>query len=102
MCIPHQHELGGRVLANRAPQWLPLDDNTICRIGLVLVANKRHPTFRTETLLADVELVVDDNASVLVFLSRNNAWNQVREDRKSTRLNSSHVKISYAVFCLKK
>src|SRR5690606_41212181 len=27
-----------------------------------------------------------------------NAWT----DRKSTRLNSSHVKISYAVFCLKK
>src|SRR5436309_8919156 len=27
---------------------------------------------------------------------------RVREDRKSTRLNSSHVKISYAVFCLKK
>ena len=26
----------------------------------------------------------------------------VREDRKSTRLNSSHVVISYAVFCLKK
>src|SRR3989442_7968217 len=26
------------------------------------------------------------------------AW----EDRKSTRLNSSHVRISYAVFCLKK
>src|SRR5690606_41747335 len=26
----------------------------------------------------------------------------VPEDRKSTRLNSSHVKISYAVFCLKK
>src|SRR5690606_41180803 len=25
-----------------------------------------------------------------------------RVDRKSTRLNSSHVKISYAVFCLKK
>src|SRR5690606_39813127 len=25
----------------------------------------------------------------------------LRADRKSTRLNSSHVKISYAVFCLK-
>ena len=25
-----------------------------------------------------------------------------QEDRKSTRLNSSHVVISYAVFCLKK
>src|SRR5438874_5031612 len=27
---------------------------------------------------------------------------QLRRDRKSTRLNSSHVEISYAVFCLKK
>src|SRR5215813_15254911 len=26
----------------------------------------------------------------------------LRADRKSTRLNSSHVRISYAVFCLKK
>src|SRR2546429_6132347 len=32
-------------------------------------------------------------------------WNQallLRRDRKSTRLNSSHGYISYAVFCLKK
>src|SRR5690606_42029179 len=28
--------------------------------------------------------------------------NHIIRDRKSTRLNSSHVKISYAVFCLKK
>src|SRR3712207_9278235 len=27
---------------------------------------------------------------------------RVRADRKSTRLNSSHANISYAVFCLKK
>src|SRR3712207_7806643 len=27
---------------------------------------------------------------------------RVRQDRKSTRLNSSHANISYAVFCLKK
>src|SRR3989442_9966667 len=26
----------------------------------------------------------------------------IKKDRKSTRLNSSHVRISYAVFCLKK
>src|SRR5699024_11658093 len=30
------------------------------------------------------------------------AENQHVKDRKSTRLNSSHVSISYAVFCLKK
>src|SRR5690606_40284957 len=29
------------------------------------------------------------------------AYHQKVVDRKSTRLNSSHVKISYAVFCLK-
>src|SRR5439155_11604050 len=30
------------------------------------------------------------------------AVTELIEDRKSTRLNSSHVAISYAVFCLKK
>src|SRR5690554_7456501 len=29
-------------------------------------------------------------------------WHRNIRDRKSTRLNSSHVRISYAVFCLKK
>src|SRR3712207_8454583 len=29
-------------------------------------------------------------------------WNAAEKDRKSTRLNSSHANISYAVFCLKK
>src|SRR5699024_12425180 len=33
---------------------------------------------------------------------RDRAGRGLREDRKSTRLNSSHVSISYAVFCLKK
>src|SRR2546430_9549293 len=33
-----------------------------------------------------------------VFLGRH----EIRLDRKSTRLNSSHSQISYAVFCLKK
>src|SRR3712207_8565944 len=28
-------------------------------------------------------------------------YRQLKEDRKSTRLNSSHANISYAVFCLK-
>src|SRR5690625_5940369 len=31
-----------------------------------------------------------------------NDYNESDPDRKSTRLNSSHVAISYAVFCLKK
>src|SRR5699024_12551473 len=34
--------------------------------------------------------------------TRPRAGSRQRPDRKSTRLNSSHVSISYAVFCLKK
>src|SRR5690606_40525818 len=34
-----------------------------------------------------------------IYKSRNHCT--INRDRKSTRLNSSHVKISYAVFCLK-
>src|SRR2546430_10880047 len=39
-----------------------------------------------------------------IFLSFALAWAEVLDaaDRKSTRLNSSHSQISYAVFCLKK
>src|SRR5690606_28411920 len=41
-----------------------------------------------------------------ILVPRNSAMitddNIAGKDRKSTRLNSSHVKISYAVFCLKK
>src|SRR3712207_7838158 len=49
-------------------------------------------------------------AMILIF--RTSFWEVIREqdqsiplaqlDRKSTRLNSSHANISYAVFCLKK
>src|SRR5439155_24500564 len=36
----------------------------------------------------------------VIFILRNSK--NYKRDRKSTRLNSSHVAISYAVFCLKK
>src|SRR2546430_8481044 len=43
-------------------------------------------------------LVVDGNRLVEVVVAQIDAV----EDRKSTRLNSSHSQISYAVFCLNK
>src|SRR3712207_9006731 len=39
---------------------------------------------------------------VLAVLFAHEQHRYVRRDRKSTRLNSSHANISYAVFCLKK
>src|SRR5438874_4558454 len=47
--------------------------------------------------------VRDDEVEVAAdALERGVDFGAPRLDRKSTRLNSSHVEISYAVFCLKK
>src|SRR5690554_7601211 len=45
--------------------------------------------------------VIADSNGTLHPLNRAEDF-YLRADRKSTRLNSSHVRISYAVFCLKK
>src|SRR2546430_7165223 len=46
--------------------------------------------------LRHLEVILHDRNNLLGLLGRK------LEDRKSTRLNSSHSQISYAVFCLKK
>src|SRR5690625_6370364 len=43
--------------------------------------------------------ILNDGKSIIENVQSTSSQN---EDRKSTRLNSSHVAISYAVFCLKK
>src|SRR5690606_41367212 len=45
---------------------------------------------------------VEDPPPSPLLHPREDLPHEVHQDRKSTRLNSSHVKISYAVFCLKK
>src|SRR5690242_9897015 len=60
-------------------------------IDLAIVTNceskRASETFRRERLL---------------WVTSNRHSTHLEEDRKSTRLNSSHMSISYAVFCLKK
>src|SRR5690606_41729579 len=76
------------------------------------------PTRRSSDLNAKSVFLVDKNGQLiassgatdhidttsLASLTAGNiaATGGLARDRKSTRLNSSHVKISYAVFCLKK
>src|SRR5690625_6138106 len=61
----------------------------------------------------DVQLIAGSSTGGTVIVSRKDSGIEKPEDitdatfispqdRKSTRLNSSHVAISYAVFCLKK
>src|SRR5256885_3074006 len=42
------------------------------------------------------------NLREIEYLGKQKQVQKAKEDRKSTRLNSSHLVISYAVFCLKK
>src|SRR5699024_11846389 len=51
------------------------------------------------TLKTDPEYKTDPGSLAVVVAAKTAVY---QSDRKSTRLNSSHVSISYAVFCLKK
>src|SRR3712207_6892530 len=64
-------------------------------------------SFRAGTYSLLPNLAIASHGPVLsVTLFSRQPWADIRrvalEDRKSTRLNSSHANISYAVFCLKK
>src|SRR2546430_4476144 len=52
-------------------------------------------------LMADPEMLLPGERA-LAFLVLSQIDDHLTLDRKSTRLNSSHSQISYAVFCLKK
>src|SRR3712207_7948059 len=71
------------------------------------------PLFRSRVAAARGSQVVEDAGARLALAHDGPATLEVRQhlrqvrlllraDRKSTRLNSSHANISYAVFCLKK
>src|SRR3712207_7892082 len=65
-----------------------------------LAAGDGHPECRLQLVPGEaaLEVVVHGRHELIVEA----VGVQVDEDRKSTRLNSSHANISYAVFCLKK
>src|SRR5690606_41663776 len=76
---------------------------------------ERSPSERRNTLLGELMFAshvsysacglgspATDQIVRLVHDARRAGLFGAKIDRKSTRLNSSHVKISYAVFCLKK
>src|SRR5690606_40209169 len=69
------------------------------RLGIAYVPEERgsQGLIRQMTVQENLTLAVLRSLTQGPFVDRN-----AEKDRKSTRLNSSHVKISYAVFCLKK
>src|SRR3712207_8564587 len=72
-------------------------DDTLQHPRCVYQILKRHYARYTPELVEQVCGVPPDK-----FAEVCEAWTRNSGDRKSTRLNSSHANISYAVFCLKK
>src|SRR5690242_814362 len=70
-------------------------------IGIIPVA--AYTTIENLQILPDVAIASDDAVRSILLVSKVPLEKiGTVEDRKSTRLNSSHMSISYAVFCLKK
>src|SRR5690554_2983291 len=86
-----QHLCGGAVLA-LSLLWQ-------MRIGLLpgLEIGFLGVTALTLVMGWSFAVVVASVALLITYLVKGGAWESL--DRKSTRLNSSHVRISYAVFC---
>src|SRR5256885_5885917 len=59
------------------------------------------PISTIQNTLVNIYFITASNFATVTFI-HNIAVINIRTDRKSTRLNSSHLVISYAVFCLKK
>src|SRR5260221_4759932 len=85
----------GFVLQDAWAEW-KISDQFMLGGGLMLV-----PLSREELTSTTSFQTIDISPTATVFATPTQT-SATREDRKSTRLNSSHTVISYAVFCLKK
>src|SRR5690625_6418104 len=73
--------------------------------GFVYLLKNVEPAVRDAALALEIPGIGADPVADRIYPAGSvggNILGFVGEDRKSTRLNSSHVAISYAVFCLKK
>src|SRR5699024_11344510 len=99
---------------SRPPSSTLFPYTTLFRSIVLTGAQRPSGTYGSDArsnLLQSVQVAVSSEASgkgaLVVFNAKIHSAREVVKtdtyaDRKSTRLNSSHVSISYAVFCLKK
>src|SRR2546421_1869302 len=89
-------------MIRRPPRSTLFPYTTLFRSGSVADDEGEAP--RSEEPVAEDEAEAVEEAAALLRRRRGDRWDEERDerDRKSTRLNSSHDQISYAVFCLKK
>src|SRR5690606_40889546 len=105
LCI-HLHRTPSSTLFPYTTLFRSLVEETALRTHSIPGARRSGPLKRADqALVADCELLAPGvalNAQVEQVVRVDVSLQHIKAlDRKSTRLNSSHVKISYAVFCLK-
>src|SRR5438105_11765581 len=93
-----------RLIIRRPPRSTLFPYTTLFRSRAIPSTGEKLPVIGLGTWQAfDVDLTSDNRRQLGDVLSLFvKLGGRVIEDRKSTRLNSSHEWISYAVFCLKK
>src|SRR5688572_32388103 len=90
-------------MIRRPPRSTLFPYTTLFRSEGFQVENRGHPIERLEGVGGQVLITNPGEAGVALQVEgKGDAFSPVAQDRKSTRLNSSHSQISYAVFCLKK
>src|SRR5690242_21183160 len=87
-------------MIRRPPRSTLFPYTTLFRSARDLVQDVRHVA--VDGVLADDQPLRDLRVGETVRDQSQHLELAARQDRKSTRLNSSHMSISYAVFCLKK
>src|SRR2546430_10581327 len=73
-----------------------------CFFFLMIRRPPRSTLFPYTTLFRSHDEAAGAEAAGAASVARRLSFEHFARDRKSTRLNSSHSQISYAVFCLKK
>src|SRR3712207_7434846 len=89
-------------MIRRPPRSTLFPYTTLFRSRDVFQNRQRLFDRRVEQLGDGLALVLDGQRLAVVARAAADVAEDVHVDRKSTRLNSSHANISYAVFCLKK
>src|SRR5205814_10455121 len=100
--------LDGHICGQTLASWAFGLSTTSASLPLLFFSNAAAPTEIYTLSLHDALPICELRASgaalvnAISALLENGGLRHGKQDRKSTRLNSSHLGISYAVFCLKK
>src|SRR5688572_31090784 len=93
-------------MIRRPPRSTLFPYTTLFRSPVIEVVRGAYgPVFRwfpSRPALTDRSRISSSPKPISCAHQRSQVWCHLDLDRKSTRLNSSHSQISYAVFCLKK